>query len=753
MNKLLSGIVFLLCFNFFYVRAQDFDNYKYIRSAGNVPEKFTISSTEKYKQEAKKNISKKDKAYIKNKKDKFFLESSFAIDQLLLSGKVMFNDPVSLYVNKVMDELLKDNKTLRNKVEVYVVKSSSVNAFTTNNGLIFVCMGLIAQLENEAQLAYVLSHELIHYEKQHALDELIENTNIERGAGKYRQHSYDEKLLARSNYSKEKETESDVEGLKLYMKTNYDLNTIDGVFDALQYAYLPFDEVPFNKDFLETKHLKFPDSYFLKKTNDIEPLEEEDELSTHPAVKVRRQKISGLIKDEDNKKRKKFIIGEKEFHQAQKTCRYELVAAYLQERQYEDALYSAYILLQDNPNSIYLKKGVLKSLYGLSKYAAAERWDEVHVSHEDIQGSVQQVHYLFDQLSDAEINVVALSYAWNLKKEFPKDDEIKDMTEDLFKQMVTEFYSDKSEFYKTAKVAPSGKKITETEESEDSSANKKKSKYDKIKEKKGTNEKGEIIDDEFIKYAFVDELNDKEFNETFDRKIKEKEADEKALAKSKSRDYRKEQKRLEKLNERQGYALGLKKVVFVNPFYYQVNALKKSVHRINSESAQKNLNEKIKQNAKLTGLKYEMIDKKDMKANSVETFNDMAFLNDYLDLTFDHEDLQVVHHQQDELRRLGEKYNTRYFCWTGIIATKQVNPAGNLTSCYGFLAYPFIPYVAYKMFRPNYNTTFYTIVLDTETGKSVMKSKSEYKFKDRDDLLNSAIYDMCLQLKESRKNK
>ncbi|MGZ5304829.1 MAG: M48 family metallopeptidase, partial [Bacteroidia bacterium] len=253
MNKLLTAIGLLLLFNVGNVTGQDFDNYQYIRSAGNVPNKFIISSTEKYKEEAKKNISTKDKAYIKKSKDKFFLESSFAIDELLLSGKVMFNDPVSVYVNRVMDELLKDNKTLRNKVEVYVVKSSSVNAFTTNNGLVFVCMGLIAQLENEAQLAYVLSHELIHFEKQHALDELVETTNIERGAGKYRQSSYDEKLLARSNYSKEKETESDLDGLQMYMKTNYDLETIDGVFDVLQYAYLPFDEVIFKKEFLETK--------------------------------------------------------------------------------------------------------------------------------------------------------------------------------------------------------------------------------------------------------------------------------------------------------------------------------------------------------------------------------------------------------------------------------------------------------------------------------------------------------------------
>ncbi|MGZ5305065.1 MAG: hypothetical protein ACXWDO_13180, partial [Bacteroidia bacterium] len=508
-----------------------------------------------------------------------------------------------------------------------------------------------------------------------------------------------------------------------------------------------------------TKDLKFPESYFLKQTKDIEPLEDNDSLSTHPAVKVRRNKVGSQVKGLENKNRKKYIVGEKEFDKAQKTCRYELVAAYLQERQFDDALYSAYLLLQDNPNSIYLKKGVLKALYGMSKYAAADRWDEIHVSHEEIQGSIQQVHYLFDKLSDDEINVVALSYAWNLKKQYPKDEEIRNLTDDLFKQMVTEYYENKSDFFTAQKVIaennkvnPSGTKVKSDEADEETESSKKKSKYDKIKEQKGITKEEETEDeDDFIKYAFVSELKEKDFNDEFDRQLKEKEKDEKLLAKTKSRDYKKEKKRADKLNERQGFALGLNKVVFVNPFYYQVNSIKKSVHRINSESAQKNLNEKLKANAKLAGLKFDMIDKKDLKVGSVETFNDMAFLNDYLDLTFENDELQMVHHQQDELKKLGQRYNTRYFCWTGIIAAKKLDLQENLAGCYMVLAYPLIPYVAYRLIRPNYSTTFYTIVLDTETGKSIMKTKNEYKFKDRDDVLNSSLYDICMQLKNSRK--
>jgi len=73
-----------------------------------------------------------------------------------MSGRVLFGDPVSEYVNTVADKLLENEPELRSKLRFYCLKSNVTNAFATNQGMIFVTLGLIAQLENEAQLAQVL---------------------------------------------------------------------------------------------------------------------------------------------------------------------------------------------------------------------------------------------------------------------------------------------------------------------------------------------------------------------------------------------------------------------------------------------------------------------------------------------------------------------------------------------------------------------------------------------------------------------
>jgi predicted Zn-dependent protease len=48
-----------------------------------------------------------------------------------------------------------------------IVADADVNAFTTGGGYVFVNAGLLAAMENEAQLAMVLSHEVAHVDRGH----------------------------------------------------------------------------------------------------------------------------------------------------------------------------------------------------------------------------------------------------------------------------------------------------------------------------------------------------------------------------------------------------------------------------------------------------------------------------------------------------------------------------------------------------------------------------------------------------------
>jgi len=51
---------------------------------------------------------------------------------------------------------------------VAVVKNPWLNAFAMPNGALYIHSGLLARLDNEAQLAAVLGHEMVHVTHRHA---------------------------------------------------------------------------------------------------------------------------------------------------------------------------------------------------------------------------------------------------------------------------------------------------------------------------------------------------------------------------------------------------------------------------------------------------------------------------------------------------------------------------------------------------------------------------------------------------------
>jgi len=103
------------------------------------------------------------------KEEQFTREMSYYAQQRTMTGMVLFNDSLSNYVSKVAGVLLREDTALFHQLHFYVYKDPSLNAFTSATGTILVTVGLLAQLENEAQLAFILAHEITHYKQQHML--------------------------------------------------------------------------------------------------------------------------------------------------------------------------------------------------------------------------------------------------------------------------------------------------------------------------------------------------------------------------------------------------------------------------------------------------------------------------------------------------------------------------------------------------------------------------------------------------------
>ena len=756
MGRVINISIVVICFAGSSLVGQDLENYAPLRSSGNIPQHITRLASDKYR-EAKRKIDRNQKLSDYKAEDRIYMESTFLMDEFILSGKVIFNDPLSKYINKVADVLFAKDDSLKGKLKIYTIKSPSVNAFATDDGIILVTMGLLAQLENEAQLAFILAHEGIHFKRKHSVDIFVEQTRIEKGKGTYGRTSMEEKIIAKNHYSKEMELEADKKGLDLYLKSNYSIKVLDGVCDVLQYSYLPFDDLEFKRSFFETEDMIFPETYYLEEVAAIKGGDDyDDSKSTHPNIRKRRQNMSRRIDKLDNTGKVKFIVSEKEFIKIRDMARFELSNLYLLNREYALSIYNSYMLLQKYPDNRYLDKMIVKALYGLVKYRNSGILGTVHESYKDIEGNSQQLYHFIKKLRAKELNVVALRYAWLAMQKHPEDKSIKKHANELFKEMVFEqkltpdYFFDKSKQQLMAEEKIDT--LVDTEESLEGL-----SKYEKIRRKKVVKEiKGE---EHFLKYAFVDQMSDNDFIDAFDKQLDdyEKYQVENAEDYDAIRAQRRKKRKERRIIRRKGKALGIDKIVLVDPMYRVIDQRRNTkVSYLASEISQMNYIEQLGRNADEAGLQISILNTKKLKVTDIEKFNDHAILNEWLSELLDHDgdDMELTVGNQEYVQYLTKKYNTKYFAWTGVISIRRSKGpemfwllVGGVGSIYLF------PYALYKLFTPDYDSFYYMVLFDIETGKAEFVQQKYMDAKDARDIINSNLYDSFHQIKAEKKEK
>jgi predicted Zn-dependent protease len=163
------------------------------------------------------------------------------VEKKIEKGGFLFNDSeLEAYLNAVAQTLLpegfEDDKT---RPRIKVLKSPIVNAFALPNGAIYIHTGILTFVDNEAQLAALLGHEVVHFTHRHTLKEMRSTKNkvsflrttqliligtVWGALLAVPLHGQGElwALASARGYSRELETEADVEGLRLMGLAHYD---------------------------------------------------------------------------------------------------------------------------------------------------------------------------------------------------------------------------------------------------------------------------------------------------------------------------------------------------------------------------------------------------------------------------------------------------------------------------------------------------------------------------------------------------
>lgn len=692
--------------------AQDFDNYRPLRSQGEIPERFLNSAAKKYEL----GLSQIDPG-LKGRRLKiqqqFYASSIYSMDDLLRSGLVLFGTPLNDYVNEVGQRLLKHCPELEGvNVEFYILRSPAVNAFAAGTGLICVNMGLLAQLENEAQLAFILSHELMHVIKQHSMskyerERAIFNENRRRFV--LRKETFDAQLLERSRYSKELEFEADKGGLDIFLKTEYSVKAIQKTFEILNYSHLLHDNRPFDRSYFNSGSCQLPAEIFMSE-EELHPVsdwtEEEDSLSTHPSTLKRWKEIEKAATGKESGS-KTFMVSQERFDLMRKTARFEQAFYYLNNYRYEDAIYSCFLLRQEEPNSKFLRFLELKAMNALghrlnyyaekclSSYYLEDQSSKDSLAFNKIEGGQQQIYYLTHSLRSYDWAALNMYRAWALKNDYPEDKYILAHYEDAIHLLLQHFPS----VVDLPKAMPAAERAKYMQDPRSRPPFRPGSITQDDLPRAFKNLKGPVIfnvyrakyeypdltkDFNLASYILSDFVEDASFIEDYEaEKVKRDKDDNQVAAAYNSKE--ENSKRIERMMaDRKAFkqetlpGLGLDSVLLVDPYIFIQPNFKKNPFRTvtqleDREKARDAFCAEILEVAEENNLKIKLLDSRYLNRLNIEEFSDIAILKKWLQQRNTFAKRHQPAFNQEEVDRICDRYNIHDILLLGKIETRPSN--------------------------------------------------------------------------------
>jgi predicted Zn-dependent protease len=175
------------------------------------------------------------------------------------SGFLYNESELDNYLNRIVTKLQAHSIAPDFRIQIKILKDPNLNALAYPNGVIYIHTGILARMDNEAQLAALISHEMTHCTHRHSLritrsikdrpayiatvqDTLARISAVQEVA---RLLGATGSMAAVSGYNRELEREADLVGLDLMAKANYDSSEALKLFEHL-------------KQEIETEKLKEP---------------------------------------------------------------------------------------------------------------------------------------------------------------------------------------------------------------------------------------------------------------------------------------------------------------------------------------------------------------------------------------------------------------------------------------------------------------------------------------------------------------
>ncbi len=340
-------------------------------------------------------VSSLAKEYARDYK-KIYEDQFTEIGSLWKSSRVVTASPAHEYLQSLVQKIIDANNELKGTdARVVFLRDWWPNAVSMGDGTIGINAGLVVFLDNEAELIFIICHELAHYYLQHtpqSIRKYVETVNsaayqselkrlakTEYGANKQLEQLGKSVMFNSRKHSRDNEAAADRYAFNFLKRTGYDCNAInsclallDKIDDSLRYQPLAlqqlfdFPDYLFKKKWVQNETSIFSD---LKETDTPSSKKEKDSLKTHPDCAKRIALLTDSIQAVVTGG-KKFIVNEPVFKQLKKDFSIEIEEECYRQDNLSRNLYYSLQLMQDEhtkQRGIYAVARSLNKLYELQK--------------------------------------------------------------------------------------------------------------------------------------------------------------------------------------------------------------------------------------------------------------------------------------------------------------------------------------------------------------------------------------------------
>ncbi len=163
-------------------------------------------------------------------------------EKLKTSGRRITDPQVNHYIRNIVCKLAGPQCS---DIRIYIMQIPDFNANMASNGMMQVWTGLILRAQNEAQLAYILGHEIGHYLRRHSIQAwrdtrmksnvsvLFQIATAAAGVGYVGQLGHIALIGSIQAFSRDNEREADDVGFDLIAQAGYDPREASRIWESL----------------------------------------------------------------------------------------------------------------------------------------------------------------------------------------------------------------------------------------------------------------------------------------------------------------------------------------------------------------------------------------------------------------------------------------------------------------------------------------------------------------------------------------